>query len=61
MNAIIPQNIEHVKEQLATIELTIRKIDLANDDERDLLTQLNTINKASYSAIQTIRADINNR
>ena len=61
MNSIIPQNIEHVKEQLATIELTIRKIDLANDDERDLLTQLNTINKASYSAIQTIRADINNR
>lgn len=61
MNAIIPQNIEHVKEQLATIELTVRKIDLANDDERDLLTQLNTINKASYSAIQTIRADINNR
>lgn len=61
MNAIIPQNIEHVKEQLATIELTIRKIDLANDNERDLLTQLNTINKASYSAIQTIRADINNR
>lgn len=61
MNAIIPQNIEHIKEQLATIELTIRKIDLANDNERDLLTQLNTINKASYSAIQTIRADINNR
>lgn len=61
MNAIIPQNIEHVKEQLATIELTVRKIDLANDNERDLLTQLNTINKASYSAIQTIRADINNR
>lgn len=61
MNAIIPQNIEHIKEQLATIELTIRKIDLANDDERDLLTQLNTINKASYSAIQTIKADINNR
>lgn len=61
MNAIIPQNIEHVKEQLATIELTIRKIDLANDNERDLLTQLNTINKASYSAIQTIKADINNR
>lgn len=61
MNAIIPQNIEHVKEQLATIELTVRKIDLANDDERDLLTQLNTINKASYSAIQTIKADINNR
>lgn len=61
MNAIIPQNIEHVKEQLATIELTIRKIDLANDNERDLLTQLNAINKASYSAIQTIKADINNR
>lgn len=61
MNVIIPQNIEHVKEQLATIELTVRKIDLANDNERDLLTQLNTINKASYSAIQTIRADINNR
>ncbi len=61
MNAIIPQNIEHIKEQLATIELTIRKIDLANDNERDLLTQLNTINKASYSAIQTIKADINNR
>jgi hypothetical protein len=61
MNAIIPQNIEHVKEQLATIELTVRKIDLANDNERDLLTQLNTINKASYSAIQTIKADINNR
>ena len=61
MNAIIPQNIEHIKEQLATIELTVRKIDLANDNERDLLTQLNTINKASYSAIQTIRADINNR
>lgn len=61
MNAIIPQNIEHVKEQLAAIELTVRKIDLANDNERDLLTQLNTINKASYSAIQTIKADINNR
>ena len=61
MNAIIPQNIEHIKEQLATSELTIRKIDLANDNERDLLTQLNTINKASYSAIQTIKADINNR
>ena len=61
MNAIIPQNIEHVKEQLATIELTIRKIDLANDNEKDLLTQLNTINKASYSAIQTIKADIQNR
>jgi hypothetical protein len=61
MNAIIPQNIEHIKEQLATIELTVRKIDLANDNERDLLTQLNTINKASYSAIQTIKADINNR
>lgn len=61
MNAIIPQNIEHVKEQLATIELTVRKIDLANDNERDLLTQLNAINKASYSAIQTIKADINNR
>lgn len=61
MNAIIPQNIEHVKEQLATIELTVRKIDLANDNERDLLTQLNTINKASYSAINTIKQDIGNR
>lgn len=61
MNTIIPQNIEHIKEQLATIELCVRKIDLANDSEKDLLTQLNTINKASYSAMNTIRQDINNR
>lgn len=61
MNQIIPQNIEHVREQLATIELSVRKIDLANDTEKDLLTQLNTINKASYSAMNTIKQDINNR
>lgn len=61
MNAIVPQNIAHVKEQLATIELAVRKIDLANDSEKDLLTQLNTINKASYSAMNTIKQDVNNR
>lgn len=61
MNAIIPQNIEHVKEQLAAIGTVLKKIDLANDTEKDLLNQLNIINKASYSAIQTIKADIQNR
>lgn len=61
MNQIIPQNIAHIREQLATIELSARKIDLANDTEKDLLTQLNTINKASYSAMNTIKQDINNR
>lgn len=61
MNNIIPQNLAHVKEQIASIDTVLRKIDLANDTERDLLSQLNIINKASYSAIQTIKADIQNR
>jgi len=61
MNNIIPQNLAHVKEQIASIDTVLRKIDLANDTERDLLNQLNIINKASYSAIQTIKADIQNR
>lgn len=61
MNNIIPQNVGHVKEQLASIDTVLRKIDLANDSEKDLLNQLNIINKASYSAIQTIKADIANR
>ncbi len=61
MNNIIPQNLAHVKEQIASIDTVLRKIDLANDNERDLLNQLNIINKASYSAIQTIKADIQNR
>lgn len=61
MNNIIPQNLGHVKEQLASIDTVLRKIDLANDTEKDLLNQLNIINKASYSAIQTIKADIQNR
>lgn len=61
MNNIIPQNLAHVKEQIASIDTVLRKIDLANDTEKDLLNQLNIINKASYSAIQTIKADIQNR
>lgn len=61
MNKLIHQNLEHVKEQLASIDTVLRKIDLANDSEKDLLNQLNIINKASYSAIQTIKADIQNR
>lgn len=61
MNNIIPQNLAHVKEQIASIDTVLRKIDLANDSEKDLLNQLNIINKASYSAIQTIKADIQNR
>ena len=61
MNNIIPQNLGHVKEQIASIDTVLRKIDLANDSEKDLLNQLNIINKASYSAIQTIKADIQNR
>lgn len=61
MNQLIHQNLEHVKEQLASIDTVLRKIDLANDSEKDLLNQLNIINKASYSAIQTIKADIQNR
>lgn len=61
MNQLIPQNIGHVKDQLAAIETVLKKIDLANDTEKDLLNQLNIINKASYSAIQTIKADIQNR
>lgn len=61
MNKLIHQNLEHVKEQLASIDTVLRKIDLANDTEKDLLNQLNIINKASYSAIQTIKADIQNR
>lgn len=61
MNKLIPQNLEHVKEQIASIDTVLRKIDLANDTEKDLLNQLNIINKASYSAIQTIKADIQNR
>ncbi len=61
MNKLVHQNLEHVKEQLASIDTVLRKIDLANDTERDLLNQLNIINKASYSAIQTIKADIQNR
>ena len=61
MNNIIPQNLAHVKEQIASIDTVLRKIDLANDNEKDLLNQLNIINKASYSAIQTIKADIQNR
>jgi hypothetical protein len=61
MNKIVHQNLEHIKEQLASIDTVLRKIDLANDSEKDLLNQLNIINKASYSAIQTIKADIQNR
>ena len=61
MNKLIHQNLEHVKEQLAAIGTVLKKIDLANDSEKDLLNQLNIINKASYSAIQTIKADIQNR
>lgn len=61
MNQLIPQNLGHVKEQLASIDTVLRKIDLAEDSEKDLLNQLNIINKASYSAIQTIKADIQNR
>lgn len=61
MNAIIPQNIEHVKEQLSSIATVLKKIDLANDSENDLVSQLNIINKASYSAIQTIKMDVQNR
>ena len=61
MNKLVHQNLEHVKEQLASIDTVLRKIDLANDTEKDLLNQLNIINKASYSAIQTIKADIQNR
>lgn len=61
MNQLIHQNLEHVKEQIASIDTVLRKIDLANDSEKDLLNQLNIINKASYSAIQTIKADIQNR
>lgn len=61
MNAIIPQNIEHIKEQLASISTVMRKIDLADDSEKDLINQLNIINKASYSAINTIKQDIANR
>lgn len=61
MNSLIPQNLGHVKEQLASIETVLKKIDLANDNEKDLLNQLNIINKASYSAMQTIKADIANR
>lgn len=61
MNKLIPQNLGHVKEQIASIDTVLRKIDLANDSEKDLLNQLNIINKASYSAIQTIKADIQNR
>lgn len=61
MNNLVPQNLGHVKEQLASIDTVLRKIDLANDSEKDLLNQLNIINKASYSAIQTIKADIANR
>lgn len=61
MNKLVHQNLEHVKEQLASIDTVLRKIDLANDSEKDLLNQLNIINKASYSAIQTIKADIQNR
>lgn len=61
MNKIVHQNLEHIKEQLASIDTVLRKIDLANDTEKDLLNQLNIINKASYSAIQTIKADIQNR
>lgn len=61
MNKLIPQNLGHVKEQIASIDTVLRKIDLANDTEKDLLNQLNIINKASYSAIQTIKADIQNR
>ena len=61
MNQLIPQNLAHVKEQLAAIGTVLKKIDLANDTEKDLLNQLNIINKASYSAIQTIKADIQNR
>lgn len=61
MNQLIPQNIGHVREQLATISVVLQKIDLEKDDEKTLLGQLNIINKASYSAIQTIKADIANR
>lgn len=61
MNQIVPQNINHIKEQLASIGTVLKKIDLANDTEKDLLNQLNIINKSSYSAIQTIKADIQNR
>ena len=61
MTQLIPQNLGHVKEQLAAIGTVLKKIDLANDSEKDLLNQLNIINKASYSAIQTIKADIQNR
>lgn len=61
MSEIRPTNINRIKEQLEMIRIAEAKIDLANDDERDLIAALKIINKASYQAMQVVEQDLRER
>lgn len=61
MSGIRPTNINRIKEQLEMIRIAESKIDLANDDERDLIAALKIVNKASYQAMQVVEQDMRER
>lgn len=61
MSGIRPTNISRIKEQLEMIRIAEAKIDLAEDDERDLIAALKIINKASYQAMQVVEQDMRER
>lgn len=58
MSELIPQNISRVKEQIRTMEFALKKINLAEDNEQDILDALMIVNKASYTAMLVIKQDI---
>lgn len=58
MSELIPQNISRVKEQIRTMEFALKKINLAEDSEQDILDALMIVNKASYTALLVVKQDI---
>lgn len=58
MSELIPQNAGRIKEQLRTVEFALKKINLADDTEQDILDALMIINKASYTAMLVVKQDI---
>lgn len=61
MNHIRPTSLNRIKEQLEMIRVTEKKINLADDDEQDLIASLKVINKASYTALCVVQQDIQER